>query len=149
MKKTTTYAVWAFLGLGVYAFGQNDGRVGINTTTPGATLEVAPNENLPKERANGLLIPRLTLEAVSHMTLTPDQHSMLVFVKDVNLTGGMGGGKITGITDVGYYYYSQENISFPGTWVKLNAGVPFSLPTGTADGQVLTWDAAANQYVWR
>ncbi|MEC5394796.1 hypothetical protein VQ048_05580, partial [Bergeyella sp. RCAD1439] len=149
MKKTTSFAVLAFLGLGSYAFGQNDGRVGINTTTPGATLEVAPNENLPKERAKGLLIPRLTLEAVSHMTLTPDQHSMLVFVKDVNLTGGMGGGKITGITDVGYYYYSQETSSDPGTWVKLNAGVPFSLPTGTADGQVLTWDAATNQYVWR
>ncbi|MDY3316931.1 hypothetical protein PG630_06395 [Riemerella anatipestifer] len=83
------------------------------------------------------------------MTLTPDQHSMLVFVKDVNPAGGMGGGKITGITDVGYYYYSQETPSAPGTWVKLNVGVPFSLPTGTVDGQILTWDAATNQYVWR
>ncbi|MDY3317124.1 hypothetical protein PG630_07375 [Riemerella anatipestifer] len=145
MKKTLLCAV--FLPLVLNA--QYEGRVGVNTQEPKATLEVAPNESLPKERAKGLLIPRLTLEAVSHMTLTPDQHSMLVFVKDVNPTGGMGGGKITGITDVGYYYYSQETPSSPGTWVKLNVGVPFSLPTGTADGQILTWDAATNQYVWR
>ncbi|WP_260393800.1 hypothetical protein [Riemerella anatipestifer] len=59
--KTTKLSVCAFLGLGLMAYGQYDGKVGINESQPQATLEIKPNTANSLSTAStieGVLIPR-------------------------------------------------------------------------------------------
>ncbi len=86
------------------------GRVGINTTTPAATLDVAAN-TADATRPDALLVPRMTraqLEAknaayVDGTAGTPStQNGALVFVTGL---GGTGTGKTVNVTATGFYYY--------------------------------------------
>ncbi|EKB56804.1 hypothetical protein HMPREF9699_01207, partial [Bergeyella zoohelcum ATCC 43767] len=59
-KQLCTLAVLASMFIGTEAFGQSEkGRVGVNTPTPKATLDI---QNLSSNLTTneGLLIPRLT-----------------------------------------------------------------------------------------
>lgn len=85
------------------------GRVGINTSTPAATLDVVANA-ADTSRPDALLVPRLTraeLEtkntAYADATTTPSaQNGALVFVTGL---GGNGTGKTVNVTAPGFYYY--------------------------------------------
>ncbi|WP_139785456.1 hypothetical protein [Chryseobacterium phocaeense] len=86
------------------------GRVGINTTTPSATLDVVANTT-DNARPDALLVPRMSraqLEAKNGAYAdgsagTPSaQNGALVFV---NGLGGLGTGKTVNVTATGFYYY--------------------------------------------
>lgn len=90
------------------------GRVGINTTTPAATLDVVANAT-DASRPDALLVPRLTraeLEAKNtayadgNATAASAQNGALVFVTGL---GGNGTGKTVNITAPGFYYYDGTN----------------------------------------
>ncbi|WPC10357.1 hypothetical protein LEQ04_05960 [Riemerella anatipestifer] len=66
MKKTTKLSVGVFLGLSLIAYGQTDGKVGINTSSPNATLEIKPNTtNLLGATNEGIIVPKLSKTRVA------------------------------------------------------------------------------------
>ncbi|MDY3317672.1 FISUMP domain-containing protein [Riemerella anatipestifer] len=87
MKTTTTkLSVLAFLGLGLATgYGQDYlGRVGINTNTPKATLDIAKKElsTLPSGQPQGVLLPRLTTQ--ERNTFTNVERGTMMFNTDKN-----------------------------------------------------------------
>lgn len=99
-----------------------DSRVGINTTTPAATLDVTAK---PADTAlpDGLLVPRMTLTELkgkdaayaNGATALTNQNGTLVFVTD--FSGGTTA-KTVNVTSSGFYYYDAPN----AVWVKVGAG---------------------------
>lgn len=90
------------------------GRVGINTTTPAATLDVVANTT-DNARPDAVLVPRMSradLEAKTNAyangtaTGASAQNGALVFV---NALGGTGTGKTVNVVGTGFYYYDGTN----------------------------------------
>ncbi|PWN70399.1 hypothetical protein C1631_010520 [Chryseobacterium phosphatilyticum] len=99
------------------AFSQaQQGRVGINTTTPNATLEVA---GFPTDatRPDALLVPRLTRAqlAAKDATYVALQNGALTFVTTLD---GAAAGKTVNVTATGFYYYDAPN----SVWVAVGGG---------------------------
>ncbi|AZA51858.1 hypothetical protein [Chryseobacterium sp. G0201] len=97
------------------------GRVGINTTTPAATLDVTADK-ADATRPDALLVPRMSraeLEsknaAYGNGTGATNQNGALVFV---NALGGTGTGKTVNVTSTGFYYYDAPN----SVWVAVGGG---------------------------
>ena len=107
MKKFLYYLIPLLVHLQVI------GQVGINTTNPLATLDIAqlaPNPPLPTE---GILIPRLPIFPPTNPGA--DQHSMLVY-----LSTDQNGINISGVVKdyaSGFYYWSDTD----GDWLRLDA----------------------------
>lgn len=108
------------------------GRVGINTTTPAATLDVVANA-ADASRPDALLIPRLTraeLEtkntayADGNATASSAQNGALVFVTGL---GGNGTGKTVNVTAPGFYYYDGTNGN--NVWKTLGGGGVAKVPS--------------------
>ncbi|MDY3317664.1 hypothetical protein PG630_10125 [Riemerella anatipestifer] len=133
MKTTTTkLSVLAFLGLGLAVYGQTyDGKVGINTNTPAATLEIKPSIANASEAATtneGLMAPQLSKTRVAGI-ITPVEGT-LVYVKGTIYTTGANttaDARVVDITENGYYYYNGTK------WVK-SAATGVSNNIYTADG---------------
>ncbi|MDY3317609.1 hypothetical protein PG630_09845 [Riemerella anatipestifer] len=116
--KTTKLSVCAFLGLGLVVYGQNNGRVGINTPNPKATLEISKDGT---DTAKGIIIPRLTAEEVKAMTdagnIGTEQHSLLVYVTGPFANTLDRVGKYELISGKGYYYWDNQLTG--GKWKKI------------------------------
>lgn len=123
MKKFLLTATM-LVGLSVVSKAQTTGRVGINTTTPSATLDVVANTT-DNARPDALLVPRMSraeLEAKNAAyadgAATPSaQNGALVFV---NGLGGTGTGKTVNVTATGFYYY--DGTATNNVWRPVGGG---------------------------
>ncbi|GAA4151425.1 hypothetical protein GCM10022217_05300 [Chryseobacterium ginsenosidimutans] len=137
MKKfllTTTMLV------GFVAIAQaQQGRVGINTTTPAATLDVvgAPAD---ATRPDALLVPRITrgqLQA-KDAVYTAAQNGALAFVSSI--ADGAATGKAINVTAVGFYYYDGATTN---TWIAFGGGAPATQRYEAIRGTAVVTSAAA------
>ena len=129
------------------------GRVGINTTTPAATLDVVASTDAT--RPDALLVPRLSradLEARTsayadgNTTAASAQNGALVFI---NALGGAGTGKTVNVTATGFYYYDGTNGN--NVWKPVGGGGGTQryevIKGGVANVTAGTYTVGANDYV--
>lgn len=105
----------ALISVASSVFSQT-GKVGINTPTPSATLDIQPNAAnavTTATTAEGLLIPRVSRLRAANMGTTPAA-STLIYVNSV--ADGSAAGTTVNVDSVGFYYFNGT------AWVKLNAG---------------------------
>ncbi|MGP1500870.1 MAG: hypothetical protein ACTTJM_03685 [Bergeyella cardium] len=117
------------ISISALASAQYDGRVGINTDTPKATLDLRPNPDNALATATtneGLLIPKLSKARVANIA-TPEEATM-VYVGNLIYTGTDP--RVSGIISPGFYYYDAVN----GKWKKLNMNPPTGLEKITENG---------------
>ena len=115
MKKNRTklYTAATFLLLYVSAYAQ-EGRVGINTTTPAATLDVVASPSV-STRIDGFIAPRLEgNELKSKDALyTSDQTGTVIYAKSAATPTTT---KTINVTMAGYYYFDGS------IWQKVASG---------------------------
>ncbi|SHM12598.1 hypothetical protein SAMN05444360_10850 [Chryseobacterium carnipullorum] len=90
------------------------GQVGVNTTTPQATLDVVGKKGATDK--DGLIAPRLTrseLTAKGDTLYGAAQNGTIVFITDV--TGGNASSQRINVTQTGYYYFD----STANVWQKI------------------------------
>ncbi|MFU2094263.1 hypothetical protein ACQ1P2_07900 [Ornithobacterium rhinotracheale] len=143
MKKSILLLSVLAMGGGLYA-QQDQGRVGINTPNPKATLDIS-KEGV--DDAKGLLIPRLKADEVKKMTdankIGEDQNSLLLYVTEPFADSTNKAGKYELIDQAGYYYYDAKDNG--GKWKKLDTtlygsnGTLSDNRTVTMDGKTLTF----------
>lgn len=99
MKKSLT--ILSLLSGVVTAFGQHEGRVGINTDTPQATFQVVGNPS-NTNALDGLIAPKIEGSQLSNKTYTADQTGALVYVTSATSTTVP---QTAEVTTPGYYYF--------------------------------------------
>ena len=117
MKKNTTkiFIAAVFLTISGTAFAQ-EGRVGINTSTPAATLDVVASPS-NATRIDGFIAPRLKgseLKAKDALYTTA-QEGAIVYVTEA--VSGVTD-KTTNVTSIGYYYFDKTQ-GTAGRWMKI------------------------------
>lgn len=123
------------------------GRVGINTTTPAATLDVVATTT-DNTRPDALLVPRLTRAqlAAKDAAYTATQNGALTFV---NTLDGTAAGKTANVIATGFYYYDAPN----NVWVAVGGGGAATpqryevIRGGVANVTAGTYTVGANDYV--
>ncbi|MCO7319270.1 hypothetical protein OKE80_08120 [Riemerella anatipestifer] len=104
--KTTKLSVFAFLGLGLVAYGQYNGKVGINTPYPNATLEIQISDaNKSGSTKEGILIPNVTAARAKAMGEGVAE-STLVYITDGT---GEANTTISNVSGKGFYYYDATD----------------------------------------
>ncbi|MDY3317588.1 hypothetical protein PG630_09740 [Riemerella anatipestifer] len=104
--KTTKLSVLAFLGLGLVAYGQYDGKVGINTPSPNATLEIQISDaNKSGSTKEGILIPSVTAARAKAMGEGVAE-STLVYITDGTAEANT---TISNVSGKGFYYYDATD----------------------------------------
>ena len=135
MKKNTTkiFIAAVFLTISGTAFAQ-EGRVGINTSTPAATLDVVASPS-NATRIDGFIAPRLKgseLKAKDGLYTTA-QDGTIVYVTEA--VSGVTYDKTTNVTSIGYYYF-DKTLGTAGRWARFNTDKP-----------VTFYKSNTNQYV--
>ena len=132
----------ALLSIGIVGYAQDTpptGRVGINTTTPKGTLEIAaPRQAETKDgvlkgtlldtKNSGVVIPTLTKAEVA--SLTAPVNGTLIFVDDTSGEASTAISNTTSILEKGFYYYVYTGNN-TGTWIS-----PGSTYSNTTNGGV-------------
>lgn len=127
---------FAMLLTGVLASAQTDyqGKVGINTAEPKATLDLNPSKENAAVKADasneGLLIPRLSKERLAKVASTNLQESTLVYVNDASYAGSET--TVKNVKSKGFYFYNGTE------WTAVTgAGASSSVKTlYTDDGEI-------------
>jgi len=89
------------------------GQVGINTATPGTTLDItAKNATGSTTAVDGLMIPRVDRLRAQSMSSIPT--STMIYVNDISTGAALG--TAVNIDAVGFYYYDGT------AWTKMGAG---------------------------
>ena len=116
----------AFL-LSTLAVNAQIGKVGVNTDSPKATLDIQPSpvNSLPTATTNeGVLIPKLSKTRVANIA-TPEDATM-IYVSDVTYTGTNPA--VADITSKGFYYYDADPVMPTNSkWKKLNVNAGTNL----------------------
>lgn len=128
--------------MGLLAVGfasAQEGNVGINTSTPQATLEVQPTAaNLAGTTNEGLIAPKLTKERIAAIA-TPVEGT-LVYATDATYAGTNS--VVAKIDDKGYYFYNGTE------WVKVNGTTTTtSTPTSTVIWEDIRYGTSGKQVV--
>lgn len=91
------------ISVGLFSYAQ-EGNVGINTTTPQVTLDVAgrPTDTTYKD---GIVAPRLTGDQLKAKSYTAAQTGAIVYVTAADSSPG---GQSVNVTSSGYYYYDGK-----------------------------------------
>lgn len=121
----------ALLSIGIVGYAQDTpptGRVGINTTTPKGTLEIAaPRQAETKDGVlkgtlldttnHGVVIPTLTKKEVASLTKPVDGTLVFITDEEENVTTTNQISDISNVSGNGFYYYvaTGEN---KGTWAS-------------------------------
>ncbi|VDH03468.1 hypothetical protein [Bergeyella zoohelcum] len=124
MNKTTIkISVLAFLGFMTYGYAQQQqqdpykGKVGVNTVTPSATMDVQPNNDNARVEAKtneGIIAPKLSKTRIANIE-TPVEGTLVYATDDAtSLISAYTGNdpKVAKITEKGYYFYNGTE------WVK-------------------------------
>jgi hypothetical protein len=145
MKKNTTkiFIAAIFLTISGTAYAQ-EGRVGINTSTPAATLDVVASPS-NATRIDGFIAPRLKgseLKAKDALYTTA-QEGAIVYVTEA--VSGVTD-KTTNVTSIGYYYFDKTQ-GTAGRWMKIanpSAAAIYQEPwNNVADGTPATSNTAS------
>lgn len=103
MKKTMSFL---FAGFTAMAFSQN--QIGVNTTSPRATLDVQiESSNLNTTTNEGVIAPQISKNRVAQIQ-TPIEGTLL-YVSDTTYTSGgntITDNRVAKITEKGYYFYN-------------------------------------------
>ncbi|SDE18425.1 hypothetical protein [Riemerella columbipharyngis] len=128
MKKTFLKPGLMAIGLFVAAsVSAQQGKVGINTESPKATLQVEAKDSNGTTN-EGIIVPILTKQRVANIS-TPVEGT-LVYVNDVSAGSGA---TVADITEKGYYFYNGTK------WVKTAGGTSYTAGTGiTIAGNVIS-----------
>ena len=112
------------------------GRVGINTTTPATTLDVAADAT-NTSKPDALLVPRMTRAQLTAKdgAYVAAQNGALAFVTTID---GTASAKTTNVTSVGFYYYDSPS----STWKTLGGGAAPN-PALNVTNQTGTYNAVA------
>ncbi|MDY6025862.1 MAG: hypothetical protein SPI78_06390, partial [Bergeyella zoohelcum] len=123
MNKTTIkISVLAFLGFMTYGYAQQQqqdpyrGKVGINTVTPSATMDVQPNSDNARVEAKtneGIIAPKLSKTRIANIEAPVE--GTLVYATDANYASVGNTAvdtRVAKITEKGYYFYNGTE------WVK-------------------------------
>lgn len=120
IQKTLTFFISQkaiLLGLSLFLIPVIYSQVGVNTTTPKATLEVVgkPTET---NITDGVIAPRLKRsELISKTAYSTDQIGAIIYVLDLS---GTVNSKTDKITEIGYYYFDGSN------WESMNNQTVFN-----------------------
>jgi len=117
MKKNTTkiFIAAIFFTISGTAYAQ-EGRVGINTSTPAATLDVVASAT-DLTRTDGFIAPRITGDQLKakDSNYTTAQDGAIVYVTAVVASTS---DKTTNVTSIGYYYFDKTQ-GTNGRWMKI------------------------------
>lgn len=97
------------------AFSQS-GNVGINTSTPAATLDVVGQPGTAA-KLDGIIAPRLSGAQLRAKTYTSAQNGALIYATDADTAPA---GQTINVTSVGYYYFD----AIANQWKAMNATAP-------------------------
>lgn len=136
MKKILLTAIM-LVGLSAFSKAQTTGRVGINTTTPAATLDVVATTT-DNTRPDALLVPRMTRSQLyaKDAAYIADQNGALTFVTAID---GTATAKTANVTAVGFYYYDAAS----STWKTLGGGAVATPALNVTAEQTASYIAAA------
>ncbi|USL96153.1 hypothetical protein D1J36_003335 [Riemerella anatipestifer] len=118
-KSMTKLSILSFLGLGLVTYAQKyDGKVGINNTTPHATLEITSKSANGSMTLEGIIIPNVSKNKALQMTLNTDpnpkiKESTLIYVDDLSDYKGTDE-KVESIVVKGYYFWDGKKWASPG-----------------------------------
>ncbi|EKB55208.1 hypothetical protein HMPREF9699_01914, partial [Bergeyella zoohelcum ATCC 43767] len=145
MNKTTIkISVLAFLGFMTYGYAQQQqqdphrGKVGINTVTPSATMDIRPSTaNAQKEATTneGIIAPKLSKTRIANIE-TPVEGT-LVYATDATYSVGSDAtvnNRVAKITEKGYYFYNGTE------WVKAGSDVTQQIWQKQANKDILLVD---------
>ncbi|VDH04579.1 hypothetical protein [Bergeyella zoohelcum] len=129
MNKTTVkISVLAFLGFMTYGYAQQQqqdpykGKVGVNTITPSATMDIRPSTaNAQKEATTneGIIAPKLSKTRIANIE-TPVEGTLVYATDETTspISAYTGGDtKVAKIAEKGYYFYNGTE------WVKAGSDV--------------------------
>lgn len=110
----------------IFSFSQ----VGINTTSPNATLEInAKNPTGNTTSADGIIIPNITRERANSISENTTK-STLVYINEI--TTGSQTGSTVDVDKEGFYYYNGNK------WVNIQSGSITATNGLTENNNVIT-----------